>query len=50
VKRVSKKGFCKVNYTLTVKRLFAGKPIKRGHYRLKLSADKNSKTLSFAVR
>jgi hypothetical protein len=36
-------------YTRTVKQLFAGKPVKRGTYRLKLSADKNSKTLSFKV-
>ena len=36
-------------YTLTVKKLFAGKPVKRGTYRLKLSADKNSKTLGFKV-
>lgn len=35
--------------TLTVKKLFAGKPIKRGGYRLKLSADRNSKTLRFKI-
>ncbi len=49
VKRVSKTGFYKAKYTLTVKKLFAGKKIKRGQYRLKLSADKNSKTLTFKV-
>ena len=49
VKRVSKTSFYKAKYTITVKKLFAGKPIKRGQYRLKLSADKNSKTLSFKV-
>jgi len=38
-----------VKSTLTVKQLFAGKPLKRGIYRLKLSADKNSKTLGFRV-
>jgi hypothetical protein len=36
--------------TWTVKQLFAGKSVTRGTYRLKLSADKNSKTLSFRVR
>ena len=36
--------------TLSVKKLFAGKPIKRGAYRPKLSADKNSKTLKFKVK
>jgi hypothetical protein len=50
VKRVSKTGFYKARYTLTVKKLFAGKKIKRGLYRLKLSADRNSKTLRFKVR
>ena len=49
VKSVKKTGFYKVKYTLTVKQLFAGKPVKRGQYRLKLSADKNSKTLTFEV-
>ncbi len=50
VKRVSKTGFYKAKYTLTVKKLFAGKKIKRGQYRLKLSADKNSRALSFKIR
>jgi hypothetical protein len=49
VKRVSKSGSFK-KITLSVKKLFAGKPIKRGQYRLKLSADKNSKTLKFKVK
>ena len=35
--------------TLTVKKLFAGKKIKQGTHRLKLSADRNSKTLRFKV-
>ena len=48
VKSVKKTGsFTKV--TLTVKKLFAGKAVKRGQCRLKLSADKNSKTLKFRV-
>jgi hypothetical protein len=46
VKSAKKTGSFKT-YALTVKKLFAGKPIKRGSYRLKLSADKNSKTLRF---
>jgi hypothetical protein len=48
VKRAKKTGSFK-KYTTTVKKLFAGKPVKRGRYRLKLSADKNSKTLRFRV-
>ncbi|MGA9762155.1 MAG: FG-GAP-like repeat-containing protein [Gaiellaceae bacterium] len=36
--------------TMTMKQLFSGKKIKAGVYRLKLSADRNSKTLSFTVR
>ncbi len=50
VKSVKKTGFYKVKYTTTVKKLFAGKRVKRGQYRLKLSADANSKTLKFRVR
>jgi hypothetical protein len=50
VKSVNKTGFYKVKYTTTVKKLFAGKVVKRGQYRLKLSADKNSKALGFKVR
>lgn len=53
MKRVSKTGFYKAKYTLSVKELFAGRPVERGAYRLKLSAelsaDKNSKTLGFKV-
>ncbi len=48
VKSAEKTGSFKT-YSLTVKKLFAGKPVKRGTYRLKLSADKNSKTLGFRV-
>ena len=50
VKSVKKTGFYKVKYTTTVKKLFAGKAVKHGQYRLKLSADANSKTLKFRVR
>jgi hypothetical protein len=49
VKSVGKTGFYKVKYAWTVKELFAGKPVKHGTYRLKLSADTNSKTLGFRV-
>ena len=48
VKSVKKTGSFKT-YTSTVKKLFAGKAVKRGIYRLKLSADRNSKTLGFKV-
>jgi len=49
VKRVSKTGIYKAKYTTTVTKLFAGKRIKSGQYRLKLSSDNNSKTLKFRV-
>jgi hypothetical protein len=49
VKSAKKTGSFKT-YTITVKKLFAGKKIKRGLYRLKLSADRNSKTLRFTVK
>ena len=48
VKSAKKTGSFKT-YTLTVKKLFAGKKIKQGKHRLKLSADRNSKTLRFKV-
>jgi hypothetical protein len=48
VKSVKKTGSFKA-YTATVKKLFAGHAVKRGQYRLKLSADTNSKTLKFTV-
>ncbi len=35
--------------TMTVKSIFAGKAVLKGAYRLKLSADANSRTLSFKV-
>ena len=34
---------------MTVKKVFAGKPVKVGRYRLKLSADGGSKLLSFKI-
>jgi len=36
--------------TLTVKSLFGGKAVKLGRYKLKLSADANSQTLTFKVK
>jgi hypothetical protein len=36
-------------FTTTVKKLFAGKPINSGAYRLKLTSDSNSKVVSFRV-
>jgi hypothetical protein len=49
VQSVAKTGSFNGSYTITVKKLFAGKAIKAGSYRLKLSADKNSKQLAFRV-
>jgi len=49
VKSVKKKGSFKGSKSMTVKKVFAGKPVKVGKYRLKLSADGGSKTLSFKV-
>ena len=48
VKRVNKTGSF-TTYTDSVKKLFAGKRIKDGSYRLKLTADANSKTLRFKI-
>ncbi|MGA9762156.1 MAG: Calx-beta domain-containing protein [Gaiellaceae bacterium] len=36
--------------TMTMKQLFSGKKMKKGVYRLKLSADRNSKTLVFTIK
>jgi hypothetical protein len=49
VQSVAKAGSFEGSYTMTVKKLFGGKAIKAGSYRLKLSADKNSKLLTFRV-
>jgi hypothetical protein len=49
VKSVKKKGYFKGSHTMTVKKVFAGKAVKVGSYRLKLSADGGSKLLSFKV-
>jgi hypothetical protein len=47
VKSVKKKGTFKGSKSMTVKKVFSGKPVKVGSYRLKLSADGGSKQLSF---
>jgi len=49
VKKVARKGSFKGSCTKTVKKLFAGKPVKVGSYKLKLSVDSGSKTLPFKV-
>lgn len=48
LRSVTMKG-SRAKFTATVKKLFASKPVKPGSYRLKLSADRNSKTLSFKL-
>ncbi len=50
MRNVKKTGTFAGKHTYTVGALFGGKSIKAGLYRLKLSADANSKTLAFAVR
>jgi hypothetical protein len=49
VRSVKKKGHFEGSKSMTVKKVFAGKSVKIGSYRLKLSADKGSKLLSFNV-
>jgi len=49
VKRVKKTGSFKGSKSMTVKKVFAGKSVKVGSYKLKLSADGGSKILSFKV-
>jgi alpha-tubulin suppressor-like RCC1 family protein len=49
VKSVKKKGSFKGSHTMAVKKLFGSKSVKIGSYRLKLSADKGSKLLSFKI-
>jgi hypothetical protein len=49
VKNVKHKGYFKGSHAMTVKKVFAGKPVKVGRYRLKLSADGGRKLLSFKV-
>jgi len=49
VKSVKKQGSFSGKKTTTVKKLFAGKPVKLGSYKLKLACDGGSKSLSFKV-
>jgi hypothetical protein len=49
VMSVTKKGSFTGAHTITVAKLFAGKPVKAGSYRLKLSADAGSQLLTFQV-
>ena len=49
VKKVSSSGNFKGSYTKTVKQLFAGKSVKLGSYKLKLTVDSGTKTLRFTV-
>ncbi len=49
VKSVTKKGSFMGSKSMTIKKVFAGKPLKLGSYRLKLSANANRVSLSFRV-
>jgi len=49
VKSVKQKGRFKGSKTMTVKKVFAGKPVKVGSYKLVLSVDRGHKTLGFKV-
>lgn len=49
VKSVKKTGTFKGSKSMTVKKVFAGKSVKVGYYRLKLTSDGGSKLLSFKV-
>jgi len=49
LRSVRKTGSFKGSYSMTVKQIFGSKPIKPGSYRIKLTADANSKTLAFRV-
>jgi len=49
VKSVKKKGSFLGSKTMTVKKIFAGKPVKIGSYKLVLSVDRGHKTLGFKV-
>jgi len=50
VRTVRKTGSFVGKHKLTVKKIFGSKPVKSGKYRLKLSANVNSKLLKFSVR
>jgi len=50
VRSVKRTGSFSGSHKMTVKQLFGSKPVKRGSYRLRLSANVNSKLLGFRVR
>jgi len=49
VRKIRKTGSFEGVRTTKISRLFAGKPVKRGSYRLRLSADANTRVLAFRV-
>jgi len=49
VRSASERGSFRGSQTMTVKQLFGPKPVKVGQYRVRLSADANSVTLSFTL-
>jgi hypothetical protein len=49
VRSVKRKGHFKGSHKITVKKLFAGKPVKVGRYRLRLTADRSRKLLGFRI-
>lgn len=49
VRSAKQRGHFKGSKSMTVKKLFAGKPVNVGSYKLRLSADRGVKTLSFEV-
>lgn len=50
VRRVSRKGVFKGSHSSTIKALFQGTPILPGRYRLRLSADGNTRQLGFRIK
>jgi len=49
VRRTSRRGSFRGSQTMTVKQLFGSEPVEVGQYRVRLSADANSVTLSFTL-
>jgi pimeloyl-ACP methyl ester carboxylesterase len=50
LRTISKKGSFKGSYSMTVKKLFGRKARKVGQYRVRISADSNSRTKTFRIR
>jgi hypothetical protein len=50
LRKVAKKGSYAGRKTMTIRKLFGKKPLQSGRYRVKLTADKNSKTVGFKIR